>query len=329
MKRVAVSPAGVGVGVGAAVLMSCIGRRLFSQTATVGKSLQKGTTKSAPKSTAQLTDIEILHEKALQHGEETYQDPATGYTCFTAIAHNKRGYCCGSRCRHCPYGHRNVGKPDSIKADKAEAAIRKKEGKKAKASVYTRTGDSGSSGLYNGERRKKTDLVFEAMGNVDELNCVVGMALEICLEKDEKFLGDILEDLQGKLMDVGSSLATPAENSPDEKVAYTHFPIEMVKVIEDIIDDINSKLEPCRAFILPTGGKLSCQLHLARTVCRRAERSIVRLNESEPQEQSVVKYINRLSDLFFVMARYAAKQDNREDVWRPKPCSGNPKPYSV
>ena len=324
MKK-AISPAGVGLGVGAAVVVSCISRRLLSGKKPITS--DQHVVKKSVKNTTPLTDIEVLHERALQHGEETYKDPTTGYTCFTAVAHNRRGYCCGSRCRHCPYGHRNVGKPDCIKADKAEATTRKKEGRTAKASVYTRTGDSGTSGLYNGERRKKTDLVFEAMGNVDELNCVVGIALEICLTKKETLLGDILEDLQGKLMDVGSSLATPSKDSPEEKKAYTHFPIEMVKVLEDHIDDINSKLEPCRAFILPTGGMLSCHLHLARTVCRRTERSIVRLNAEELQEESVAKYINRLSDLFFVMARYAAKQDNREDVWRPKPCSGNPKPY--
>eukprot|EP01063_Lacrimia_lanifica_P021803 TRINITY_DN2937_c0_g3_i1.p2 TRINITY_DN2937_c0_g3~~TRINITY_DN2937_c0_g3_i1.p2 ORF type:complete len:369 (+),score=134.16 TRINITY_DN2937_c0_g3_i1:109-1107(+) len=266
-------------------------------------------------------DIEALHVGALSRGEDTYADPKTGFQVFTALAHNTRGFCCGSRCRHCPYGHTNVGRPDRIKKDRADAKKRKAQGQPAKASVYTRGGDKGTSALFTGERRPKDELVFEAMGTVDELNSVIGVAMEYC---DGNGLLEHLQRVQGKLMDVGSYIATPRETATRERLVYTAFEEEEVDAVEALIDALNSEIPRCTAFVLPTGGKCASHLHLARTVCRRGERVLVRLNRELPQGPVVMKYLNRLSDLLFVMARYAAHKDGRDDVWRPD--RGLPKP---
>eukprot|EP01061_Rhynchopus_euleeides_P043462 TRINITY_DN7590_c0_g1_i1.p1 TRINITY_DN7590_c0_g1~~TRINITY_DN7590_c0_g1_i1.p1 ORF type:complete len:352 (+),score=62.42 TRINITY_DN7590_c0_g1_i1:104-1057(+) len=260
-------------------------------------------------------EIEALHIKALSRGEETYIDPKTGFMVFTAVAHNKRGFCCGSGCRHCPYGHTNVGKPDSIKRDRREAQERKKDGKSPKASVYTRGGDKGTSALFSGERVGKDELIFEVLGCVDECNSAVGVAMEYCMESGNG-LEAHLQVVQGRLMDVGSYVATPRGTSDADRVAFTEFSHSEVTALEAVIDELNSKLPVCRAFILPTGGKAAAHLHLARCVCRRAERAMVRHYHNDPG-LAVTKYMNRLSDLLFVMARHAAQHDGRDDIWRP------------
>ena len=267
-------------------------------------------------------EIEALHVASISRGEETYTDPATGFTVFTAIAHNKRGYCCGSKCRHCPYGHTNVGHPDSVKRDREDARGRKKEGKAAKASVYTRGGDKGTSALFSGERFGKDELVFDALGCIDECNSAVGIAMEFCMDAGNG-LEEHLKPIQGKLMDVGSFVATPRSTSSDARIVYTAFEYDEVTAVEQLIDELNAKLPICRAFILPTGGRSSSHLHMARCVCRRAERTLVKHYKNEPG-LPVLKYMNRLSDLLFVMARFAAQHDGREDVWRPD--RGLPKP---
>eukprot|EP01064_Diplonema_japonicum_P034922 TRINITY_DN7396_c1_g1_i1.p1 TRINITY_DN7396_c1_g1~~TRINITY_DN7396_c1_g1_i1.p1 ORF type:complete len:322 (+),score=43.19 TRINITY_DN7396_c1_g1_i1:80-1045(+) len=307
-----------GIG-GVAAVAACV---YIKRRRLGGKMAKSSTTKSKQA----LLDIEALHMSALATGEETYTDPETKYTVFTALAHNRRGYCCGSNCRHCPYGHANVGKPENIRRDRLEAKEKKANPtvKPQKASVYTRTGDKGTSGLFSGERRPKDDLVFEALGAVDECNSMVGISLEYCMENGLK---EHLEKVQGKLMDVGSYIATPRDTSAPDKVNYTKFTESEVEEVEKLIDDLNSRMPKCRAFVLPTGGLAASHLHMARTICRRCERVMVRLNKEQPQGEVVMKYINRLSDLLFVMARYAAHKDGREDVWRPD--RGLPKPTSL
>ncbi|KAJ9464353.1 Cob(I)yrinic acid a [Diplonema papillatum] len=305
-----------GVVAGAAAVLACA-RRLRHAAADAPARQRKVVSTLPP-------EIEELHLAALAKGEETYSDPATGFTVFTALAHNRRGYCCGSRCRHCPYGHTNVGKPDAVKLARAEAVQKKKDGKVNKASVYTRGGDKGTSGLFNGERRAKDDLVFEALGAVDECNSAVGIALEYCMDMELK---QHLEKVQSKLMDVGSFIATPRNTSSPERIAFTEFGQAEVDHLEAVIDDLNSKIPLCRAFVLPTGGLAASHLHLARTICRRAERTIVRLHHEQEQGPVIMKYMNRLSDFLFVSARFAAHHDGREDVWRPD--RGLPRPADL
>ena len=267
-------------------------------------------------------DIEQLHLSSVMNGEETYKDPKTGYQVFTAIAHNRRGFCCGSGCRHCPYGHHNVGKPEEVKKARAEAKLKKKTGAPKRGGIYTRTGDQGKSGLFTGERVGKDEMIFEVIGTVDELNSAVGVAMEYCISA-KNGLDEHLNVVQSKLMDVGSYVATPRGSASEDRITYTQFTEDEVKVLEDLIDSINQKLPPMRAFILPTGGMAASHLHLARTICRRCERCMVRHFKDEPG-LPVTKYVNRLSDTLFVMARLAAQHDGREDVWRPD--RGLPKP---
>eukprot|EP01061_Rhynchopus_euleeides_P034516 TRINITY_DN58354_c0_g1_i1.p1 TRINITY_DN58354_c0_g1~~TRINITY_DN58354_c0_g1_i1.p1 ORF type:complete len:343 (+),score=104.57 TRINITY_DN58354_c0_g1_i1:40-1029(+) len=304
--------------------------RWFSSTATGSRLFSSAAPKPAPPrdpgmGPSQPPEIEALHMQALACGEETYTDPKTGYMVFTAVAHNKRGFCCGSGCRHCPYGHTNVGKPDSVARDKQEAQQRKKDGKAPKASVYTRAGDKGTSALFSGERLGKDEHIFEVLGCVDECNSVVGVAMEYCRESGNG-LEVHLQTILGRLMDVGSYVATPRATSADDRVAFTEFSYDEVTALEAVIDELNAKLPVCRAFILPTGGKAAAHLHLARCVCRRAERAMVRHFHDQPGLPPT-KYMNRLSDLLFVMARFAAQHDGREDVWRPD--RGLPRPQST
>ncbi|GBB87160.1 hypothetical protein RclHR1_01360031 [Rhizophagus clarus] len=177
--------------------------------------------------------------------------------------------------------------------------------KPKKSNVYTRTGDKGKSSLYNGERRSKTDDIFNALGTVDELSSCIGIANHYC-KKVENGLEDKLVEIQCKLIEVGSNIATPRNSSHTSKLSFTSFDEENVNLLEAWIDNLDSQLPPLKNFILPSGGESAVFLHQCRSVCRRAERVTVPLVEAEVAEQSVGKYLNRLSDFFFVAARYAA-----------------------
>jgi cob(I)alamin adenosyltransferase len=185
--------------------------------------------------------------------------------------------------------------------------------------VYTRTGDKGDTGLVGGKRVPKDSARIEAYGTIDELNSVVGLARtfndeKINVSEAHRFLDVILRQIQDELFDLGSELATP----PDffQEGMYRVGERE-VKKIEQLIDECQKELEPLKSFVLPGGGKIGAYLHQCRTVCRRAEREILRLSRVEELSEWPLKYVNRLSDLFFVLSRWISKQTGEgEYLWQ-------------
>ncbi|MBM4106086.1 MAG: cob(I)yrinic acid a,c-diamide adenosyltransferase [Phycisphaerae bacterium] len=183
--------------------------------------------------------------------------------------------------------------------------------------LYTRTGDDGTTGLFGGGRVSKDHPRIEAYGTVDELNAGLGLAAAACGEDPtgQRFR-EILASLQSRLFDIGADLATP-EGSPLRSrlpgVGERH-----VAELERWIDEVDGAVPPIRTFVLPGGTELAARLHLARTVCRRAERLIVALGHSEPVGDEVVRFVNRVSDLLFAMARGANHAAGVPDVpWTP------------
>ncbi|BCJ86106.1 cob(I)yrinic acid a,c-diamide adenosyltransferase [Effusibacillus dendaii] len=175
-------------------------------------------------------------------------------------------------------------------------------------SIYTRTGDKGKTALV-GDRRNKDDLRVEAYGTVDEANSFVGDALSALEESAFDFsdMIEVLDAVQQELFDTGSDLATVGEVRP-----YKVSP-EMVDRLEPLIDLYMSQAVPVKKFIIPGGSRISSKLHLCRTVTRRAERRVVALAHAEPINPECLRYLNRLSDLFFAMARAANARCNRPD----------------
>lgn len=165
--------------------------------------------------------------------------------------------------------------------------------------IYTKTGDEGKTSLFGGKRVEKNHTRLEAYGTIDELNSVLGVSLAFC--KDE-LTKKIIYEVQNSLFRVGSELATPPEVKSKAIVAISK---EEIRNIEKVIDEIELKLNPLKNFILPGGSKSASFLHLARTVCRRAERKIIVLDLEESINPDIIVYINRLSDLLFVLARFA------------------------
>jgi cob(I)alamin adenosyltransferase len=165
--------------------------------------------------------------------------------------------------------------------------------------VYTKSGDAGETSLVDGSRVSKADLRVAAYGDVDELNSLLGVArIDAANDEFDQLLGRV----QNELFIVGADLATPAgTNVPRVGEA-------LIVELEQAIDLFNSQLEPLREFILPSGGRFGATLHLARTVARRAERATVALAAREEINLAVLRYLNRLSDLLFVMARLANKR---------------------
>ncbi len=167
--------------------------------------------------------------------------------------------------------------------------------------IYSKTGDKGTTGLIGGERRRKDDLLFEAIGTVDELNSFIGAART---EVDGP--GDSLQIIQNTLFDLGSSLADP-------KSLIAFDCAEVIADLEASIDQMTAELPELRNFILPGGSNQSARLHVARSVCRRAERCVIRLELSYDEP---VVFLNRLSDWLFVAARYAnLKADAKDILW--------------
>ena len=180
--------------------------------------------------------------------------------------------------------------------------------------IYTKTGDDGETALGNGARVAKHSMRVTAYGTVDELNSIVGLAR---LQADGEIDG-CLSRIQNDLFDLGADLCRP-DMEKDSEAEYTPLRIvaSQVKRLESEIDTMNAKLEPLRSFILPGGAPLSAYLHQCRTVARRAERLTVELATMESVNPDAVKYLNRLSDWFFVAAR-VAKDDGKADVlWVP------------
>ena len=188
-------------------------------------------------------------------------------------------------------------------------------GERRKSQLYTRTGDKGTSSLYNGERRSKTDITFEVLGHQDELNAIIGIAREHCIISSNG-LEDMLAEIQSRLFDLGAAVATPSTSSQDKR-QYTEFPSYHTEQLEIWIDELDSQLPPITNFVIPSGGFSCTHLNHARTVCRRAERAAVELVQSGKVDAEVGKYLNRLSDLLFVSGRIAASREKRqENLWQ-------------
>jgi cob(I)alamin adenosyltransferase len=175
------------------------------------------------------------------------------------------------------------------------------------ARIYTKTGDKGETGLVGGNRTSKDSLRVQAYGDTDELNSVLGLAR--AFSNDEK-IGSLLERLQKDLFIVGADLASPrTEDRVTPRVTE-----DMTLTLEKSIDTFQQELRPLKAFILPGGAETGALLHFARTVARRAERSVVALSKTESLNENLIPYINRLSDLLFVMARLANHREGRNEV---------------
>ncbi|CAL1616014.1 unnamed protein product [Knipowitschia caucasica] len=182
--------------------------------------------------------------------------------------------------------------------------------------IYTKTGDKGYSSTFTGERRPKENQVFDALGNTDELSSAIGLAREYCLEKGHAFT-DQLDKIQCTLQDVGSNIATPPSSARDSHIKKTQFTNSSTADLENWIDQFTEELPPLTNFILPSGGKSSASLHLARTICRRAERSVAPIVRSGEADPGVAKFLNRLSDYLFTVARYAAmKEGQMEKIYK-------------
>ncbi len=182
--------------------------------------------------------------------------------------------------------------------------------------IYTRTGDDGTTALGTGERRKKYDLRVAAYGTLDEANSVLGIAR--LHTGDDAALDAALSRIQNDLFDVGADLTTPGKGKGPGGARLTVTQAQ-VTWLEDEIDRLNAELAPLRSFVLPGGSVAAAYLHLARTVCRRAERLIAELND-KPDESvtpEVLKYVNRLSDFLFVAARHANDKGGRDVLWKP------------
>jgi cob(I)alamin adenosyltransferase len=182
--------------------------------------------------------------------------------------------------------------------------------------IYTKTGDKGTSSLYNGQRRSKGDLFFEALGDVDELNGCIGLCREFLKSSSHgnpevNILETQLAEIQSRLLDVGSAIATPTSSSSPEQLARAQFAAAPnTSQLEGWIDEFDAALPQLRNFILPSGGLSSSQLHVARSVCRRAERRAFELVNGGDLDESTAVYLNRLSDYLFMAARMACKLTN-------------------
>lgn len=173
--------------------------------------------------------------------------------------------------------------------------------------IYTRTGDSGTTGLGDGSRVEKDHIRIEAFGTVDELNSTIGL---VRAEKLPEGMDEFFGSLQHRLFDLGGELSVPG---------YTMIEQADIDTLEQQLDHYNATLPMLKEFILPAGGRATACCHLARTICRRAERRIYTLSKEETLNPHSIAYLNRLSDLLFVIARILARFENGEEVlWEPK-----------
>jgi len=190
--------------------------------------------------------------------------------------------------------------------------------------IYTRTGDEGSTGLVGGERVKKNSLRVESYGDVDELNSHIGLCVTLALNGKFSPLLNKLTIIQNELFDIGSELASPGSQGGPGIPSTTE---SQVTRLEGWIDELNQELPTLQSFVLPGGTLLNSHLHIARCVCRRAERSILALHDSEPVPAPLRHYLNRLSDLLFVMSRAAASLEGKKELlWVPGASRPNAQP---
>ncbi|MCG3179224.1 MAG: Cob(I)yrinic acid a,c-diamide adenosyltransferase [Phycisphaerae bacterium] len=181
--------------------------------------------------------------------------------------------------------------------------------------LYTRTGDDGTTGLFGGQRVAKNAPRIEAYGTVDELNSVVGLARSAC---GDARMGEMLTAIQNELFVVGGDLATPGDTEARGQIVPI-LTAESTARLEGWIDELCEPLPPMKHFILPGGCELASRLHVARTLCRRAERVILTLGMCEPINENIIPWVNRLGDLLFAAARRANQLAGVEDVpWQPR-----------
>jgi|SRR5262245_19274693 len=184
--------------------------------------------------------------------------------------------------------------------------------------VYTRAGDKGDTALVGGRRVPKDSPRIEAYGTIDELNSVIGLARVFNAEQIERgkahaWLDEILRRIQNELFDLGSELATPADAAYEGMFRVSD---KEVTALERLMDECQKELTPLKSFVLPGGGRVGGFLHQARTVCRRAERRVLALSRAEPIGEWPLKYVNRLSDLLFVLSRWTGKHlGETEYLW--------------
>src|SRR3982750_422898 len=177
--------------------------------------------------------------------------------------------------------------------------------------IYTRTGDAGETGLFGGGRVPKDDPRVEAYGDVDELNAVIGMARAV---EQMTRIDEVLVPVQRDLFAIGALLATPDRDRMAQHLEKARIDEERIAQLERAIDDGEAELEPLKSFIVPGGTPKAAALHVARTVCRRAERRVVHLRREDDIPQLVVIYLNRLSDLLFVLSRVANRRAGAGEV---------------
>ena len=177
--------------------------------------------------------------------------------------------------------------------------------------IYTRTGDTGETGLFGGGRVPKHHPRVSAYGDVDELNSSLGV---VRATPPVSFQDDLFQSIQRDLFSLGGHLATPHPEKVRKALEKAELSAERITAFERAIDQADRELAPLRAFILPAGTPKAATLHLARTICRRAERSVVALAETEEVPGLFLAYLNRLSDLLFTLARLANHRDGRGDV---------------
>lgn len=182
-----------------------------------------------------------------------------------------------------------------------------------KSTIYTKTGDKGKTSLVGGKRVSKTHIRLDAYGTVDELNSFVGLL--VCEVKDEE-LNNFLLYIQNKLFVVGSYLATEAEAQTEKSaVIITNSDIEALEIMMDKID---AQLPKLTRFILPGGSESAARAHICRTICRRAERNIYRVADEYPIHEMILIFLNRLSDFFFLTARFECQKTGKEMYWEQK-----------
>ena len=178
--------------------------------------------------------------------------------------------------------------------------------------IYTKTGDKGTTGLFGGARLPKDHVRIEAYGTVDELNSIIGIVRDHLENEDSK---QVLSEIQNRLFTIGSNLAS----DPSKEMITPDILEADILLLENEMDNMESGLAPLKHFILPGGHPAVSFCHLARTVCRRAERRVIALFHSEPGEEIIIQYLNRLSDYFFILGRKVADDFNVEEVkWHPR-----------
>ena len=180
--------------------------------------------------------------------------------------------------------------------------------------IYTKKGDDGKTELGDGKRIVKFSTRVEAYGTVDELNAMIGTITSMNVETK---LDSCLERIQNDLFDLGADLCLPEDTTGHINPEPLRVEKSLTERLESEIDNMNKRIDPIRSFVLPGGSEIAAKLHLCRTICRRAERLVVKLIENEKVNKDVLKYLNRLSDWFFVAARVSNDDGKKDILWKP------------